>query len=243
MPVSTTLPSGFPDSLFADTSDCFTRSFQRGEIIYAIGEQSRSIYFVRSGMVKITMLSEDGKEVILSIRRRNDIFGEFGLCRSACLVSAVAMEPSEVAEVRIEDLSHQLVRSPDAAYQFLLWTVEKLSEAYETIGEVSLDNLHRRLAKTLIRLAEKFGYDVETGTQLSCFITQEEIAQMVSATREAVSSSLKDLSRCGLITYTRRGKLIIHRQKLINELKGCPTTDADYDSEIPRGSNASTASD
>jgi CRP-like cAMP-binding protein len=137
------------------------------------------------------------------------------------------MEPSEVAEVRIEDLSHQLLSSQDEAYEFLLWVVKKLSEAYETIGEVSLDNLHRRLAKTLIRLAQKFGDDVEAGTQLSYFLTQEEIAQMVSATREAVSSSLKELSRKGLISYTRRGKLIIYRQKLINELKGWTTADTD----------------
>jgi CRP/FNR family transcriptional regulator, cyclic AMP receptor protein len=227
MPVSRTLPSGFPGSFFADTSQCITRSFQRGETIYAIGEECRSIYFVHTGLVKMTMLSEEGKEAILSMRKGNDIFGEFGLCRSQRLVSAVAIEPSEITEVRIEDLRHELLRSQDAAYKFLLWTIEKLSEAYETIGEVSLDNLHRRLAKTLIRLAQKYGDDVEAGTQLSCFLTQEEIAQMVSATREAVSSSLKELSREGFISYTRRGKLIVHRQKLINELKGWTTTDTD----------------
>src|SRR5215207_10866894 len=184
MPVSPALTGGFPGSLCADTL-CFTRSFQRGQIIYAIGEESRSIYIIRSGSVKIITLSEDGKEVILSIRKENDIFGEFGLCRSQCLVSAVAMESSEVVEVRIEDLSHQLLRSQDEAYEFLLWVVEKLWEAYETIGEVSLDNLHRRLTKALLKLAEKFGDEIESGTQLSCFITQEEIAHMVSATREA----------------------------------------------------------
>jgi CRP/FNR family cyclic AMP-dependent transcriptional regulator len=220
MPVTRTLTGGFPGSLFAGTSQSITRSFQRGETIYVFGQKFRSIYFVRTGLVKMTMLSEDGKEVILSLRKANDIFGEFGLCRSQFLVSAVAMEPSEITEIRIEDVRHQLVHSQDAAYEFLLWTIDKLSEAYETVGEVSLDNLHTRLTKTLIKLAEKFGDDIETGTQLSCFVTQEEIAQMVSATREAVSSSLKDLSRCGLISYTRRGKLIIYRQKLINELKG-----------------------
>ena len=219
MPVSAALTRGFPGSLCAGSSGCFTRSFQRGQIIYALGEEPRSIYIIRSGSVKIITLSEDGKEVILSIRKENDISGEFGLCQSQRPVSAVAMEPSEVAEVRVEDLSHQLLRSQDEAYEFLLWVVEKLSEAYETIGEFSLDNLHRRLTKALLKLAEKFGDDIESGTQLSCFITQEEIAHMVSATREAVSSALIDLRRCGLINYTRKGKLIIYREKLINELK------------------------
>ena len=226
MPVSPALTIGFPGSLCADTL-CFTRSFQRGQIIYGIGEESRSIYIIRSGSVKIITLSEDGKEVILSMRKENDIFGELGLCRSQCLVSAVAMEPSEVAEVRIEDLSHQLLSSQDEAYEFLLWIVAKLSEAYETIGEVSLDSLHRRLIKALLKLAEKFGHEIESGTQLSCFITQEEIAHMVSATREAVSTALIDLRRCGLINYTRKGKIIIYRQKLIDELTGWPPTDAD----------------
>jgi len=219
MPVSAALTRGFPGSLCAGSSGCFTRSFQRGQIIYALGEESRSVYIIRSGSVKIITLSEDGKEVILSIRKENDIFGEFGLCQSQRPVSAVAMEPSEVAEVRVEDLSHQLLRSQDEAYEFLLWVVEKLSEAYETIDEFSLDNLHRRLTKALLKLAEKFGDDIESGTQLSCFITQEEIAHMVSATREAVSSALIGLRRCGLINYTLKGKLIIYREKLIDELK------------------------
>ena len=218
MAVSTAFISGFLGSFCTGTSACLRRRFQRGEIIYAIGEESRTIYYISNGSVKITTLSKNGREMILSIRKEKEIFGESSLFQSQYPEMAVAMEPCEIAEIRTEDLINRLLHSQDGAYQFLLSVIGKLSEAYEIIGEVSLDAFHARLTKVLLRLAEKFGDDVGSATQLDRFITQEDIAHMASASREAVSSALKEFRTRGLINYTRRGKLVIYRQRLINEL-------------------------
>lgn len=208
------LSSVFQGSLCATLTGRAGRTFDSDQIIYSVGTESRSIYFLRSGLVKITALSEDGREVILNVHKAGDIFGEFCLCRTERNEMAVAMESSEVVEIKFEELLRQLQQNQDTAYNFLLSVTERLSKAYQTIADFSFDNLSGRLAKVLLRLADEFGRETESGTELDHYITQEEIAQMVSARREVVSAALKRLRDRKLIEYSRKGKLKINRPAL-----------------------------
>ena len=190
------------------------RTFQTGQIIYNIGDIARSAFYVRRGLVKLTALSEDGKEIILAMRRPGEIFGEFCLCSLLRNEIVTTMESSEVVEIRFEELVRRIQENQDEFYTLLISVCERLSKAYQVIEELSFDELPNRLAKVLLRLADEYGNETDSGTELSCYITQEELAQMVSARREVVSAALNRLRDQGLIDYARKSKMIIHQEDL-----------------------------
>lgn len=191
-----------------------SRTYDAEHIIYNLGDKAHSIFYLRSGFVKITALSEDGKEIILNVHKQGEVFGETCLCAGERGDMAVAMEPTEVVEIKIDDLIKHLQDSRDAMYGFLVAFCQRLGRAYQTICEFSFDNLSERLAKVLLRLADELGTETEAGTELTHYITQEELAQMVSARREVVSTALGRLRARGLIDYSRKGKLTIDRAAL-----------------------------
>src|SRR5215203_6243883 len=86
--------------------------------------------------------------------------------------------------------------------------------SYRVIQEYSFDNLPERLAKILLRLSDEMGHETPRGTELTHYITQEELAQMLSVRREVVSSELSRLRARGCVSYLRKGRLVINRAAL-----------------------------
>src|SRR5689334_4454123 len=190
------------------------RLLQAGQIIYTIGDSAHSIFFLREGLIKLTAVSADGKEIILNVHKPGEIFGEFCLCEGKRNEMAMTMEACEIVEIKFEELVHLLQQNQDAMYNFLVSVCQRLSKAHQIICEFSFDPLPKRLARVLLRLADEFGVDSENGTELTHFITQEELAQMVSARREVVSTALGKLREQNLVAYSRKGKMTINRPAL-----------------------------
>jgi CRP/FNR family transcriptional regulator, cyclic AMP receptor protein len=191
------------------------RLFESNQIIYGIGDRASSVFFLRQGLVKLNAVSSDGKEVILSVHKPNEIFGEFCLCEGKRNEMAVAMETSEIVEIRFEELLEQLQQNHEAMLNFLISVCQRLSKAHQIISEFSFDNLPKRLARALLRLADDIGQESPNGTELTHYITQEELAQMVSARREVVSTALSRLRDRQLVFYSRKGKLTINRSAML----------------------------
>ncbi|HXG93016.1 MAG TPA: Crp/Fnr family transcriptional regulator [Blastocatellia bacterium] len=196
------------------------RTYDRDQIVYSMGDEAHSIYFLRRGLVKLTAISEEGREIILSVNKPGEIFGEFCLCDRKRNEMAMTMEPSEIVEIKFGDLIAHLQNNKDALYNFLVSVCQRLSRAYQIICEFSFDNLPERLAKVLLRLGDEFGRETERGVELEYYITQEELAQMVSARREVVSTALSRLRERGLVEYSRKGKLTINRTGLLAFVEG-----------------------
>jgi CRP/FNR family transcriptional regulator, cyclic AMP receptor protein len=178
------------------------------------GDEAHTIYFLRSGLVKLTALAPDGREIILDIQKPGGIFGLFCLCGAPRGDMAVAMEPSEIVEITLADLMARLRESPEALMAFLATVCQRLSKAYDTIQELSFENLPIRLARLLLRLAEEIGTETEQGVELGHYLTQEELAQLLSARREVVSTALSRMRERGLVEYSRKGRLTVNRPGL-----------------------------
>lgn len=190
------------------------RLFRPHQTIYRIGDEARSLYYLRRGLVKLEAISEDGREIILSVYQAGEMFGEFALCEEHRIATAVTMESSEIIELGREEIWKVLQEDPDAMRIFLSAMCQRLATSYRVISEFSFDNLPERLAKILLRLADEFGRETQHGTELTHYITQEELSQMLSVRREVVSSELSRLRERGYINYMRKGKLIIDRSAL-----------------------------
>ncbi|MET0647918.1 MAG: Crp/Fnr family transcriptional regulator [Pyrinomonadaceae bacterium] len=183
-------------------------------IIYNIGDEARSLFFLRRGLVKLEAISGGGRGIILKMYKPGEVFGELSLCDGQRNEMAVTMESSEVVELRVEEVVGLLQEDRGAMLLLLRSVCRRLADSYRVIQEYSFDNLPERLAKVLLRLADEMGRETPRGTELAHYITQEELAQMLSVRREVVSSELTRLRARGCVSYLRRGRLIINRAAL-----------------------------
>jgi CRP/FNR family cyclic AMP-dependent transcriptional regulator len=209
------------------------RLFGANQIIYNIGDEACGIYFLRSGLVKLSTISESGKEIILDVYRTGEVFGEMCLYTAKRAEMAVAMEPCETAELRPDELLAMLYDGRENLYDFLQSLLKRLARSYELIREISFDSVSVRLAKLLLRLADEFGEQSQHGVELTHFISQEELSQIVLARREVVSMALSRLREHGLINYNRKGRLTIHTAalKAYIEARPEPNDRAQYELE------------
>jgi len=189
------------------------RPIRAGGFIYFQGDDAGSVFLLRRGLVKTSVHSLDEAEVTLRIHRPNEIFGELCLCAGGRRDQARALESSEVVEIPLPALIAQLERDPQAAHDFTRSICERLGEAYERLRSVSLDPVRARLARALLALSAS-----DDGV-IPPAITQDELARMIGARREVVSTLLNRLRENGLIRYTRSGPVRVDRAALSDFLR------------------------
>lgn len=186
------------------------RSYPRNSVILFEDDPGDALYVVVTGLVKVVLIGEDGREVILSVLKEGDFFGEMSLIddrpRSA---HVIAMEDSSLVVLRREDFQHRIREAPGVALGMLKAMSRRLREADEKIGGLVLLDVNGRVAKLLLSMA-----DENDGVHITRRVTHHTIAQMVGSSRETVSRTMRDLADRGLIDVTRKAITIRNRPAL-----------------------------
>ena len=190
------------------------RPVGKGEFVYGLGDPAQSVFFLRRGFVKLTSLTEDGRELILRLHQAGEVFGDLCHCTVERREQAVAMEDSEIVELSFDEFVAHLQGSRSAMLLFLSNVAQQLSAAYEQIQTVSFSSTMERLVRTLARLADEFGVPDGEWIRLTHYFRQDDLAQMIGARREVVSTLLNQLRDQGLITYARKDGLLLRRVDL-----------------------------
>jgi CRP/FNR family cyclic AMP-dependent transcriptional regulator len=176
------------------------REYPKNSVILFEDDPGDALYVVRAGQVKVVLIGEDGREVILSVLTDGDFFGEMSLIddepRSA---HVIAMKDSQLLVLRREDFQAQLEVQPKIALKLLRVLVQRLRRADEKIGGLVLLDVNGRVARLLLDLADEGG-----GPKITRRLTHHTIAQMIGSSRETVSRAMRDLVARGLIEVTRR---------------------------------------
>jgi CRP/FNR family transcriptional regulator, cyclic AMP receptor protein len=196
-----------------------------GRYLYFIGEPAKSLYYLKSGLVKTSRMSAEGDETILQLHRAGDVLGELCFCVGTRLEQAVALEPSEVVEIPLVDILARFRHAPDAALELVLVLSERLGSMHDRVQSLAVEPTMERLARTLLLLASSLGEETPGGTQITHYVKQEELAQMVAARREVVSGLLNRLRERGLIQYSRKSAISVRRDALqayVNSLRPPP---------------------
>ncbi len=215
------LLKSFP--LFSDLSDedlsdiekiVKKKKYTKNEIILYQFDPGDSLYIISRGKVKVVLFSKDGKEVLLSNLGPGEFFGEMslldGLPRSA---SVVAIEDSEVIIVNRRDFLELIRNHPEIAMRILTEMSKRLRSADQKIGSLILMDVYGRVARVLVELAEKEGKRINNDIVIETKLRQQDIANMVGASRETISRVLKDFVQNGFITIDGK-KIIIHNADL-----------------------------
>ena len=176
----------------------------KGSLILTQGDEGETLFLIRSGQVKVAVVAEDGREVILSVLGAGSFFGEMALIddepRSA---HVIAMEDSVLLALRREDFRARLDRSPELGMALLRELSRRLRRADDTIASLMLLDVNGRVAHLLLELAREEGG--EGGTTIARRLTHAAIGQMVGASRETVSRTMRNLVLRNVIAVTRKG--------------------------------------
>lgn len=180
------------------------REFSRGNIILHPNEPQEMVYLIKEGRVKVSRYSPDGREQILALLEPSDIFGELALVQGAEPVHIEAFEDTLICVLYRDDFLALIRRQPELMLHVVKMLAERLRVAEEEIADLVFRDVPGRLAALLLRLAEAYGQKAGGGLRLSLRLTHHDIASMIGATRETVTSTLSGFRNAGLIATEQR---------------------------------------
>jgi|TARA_B110000116_G_scaffold271297_1_gene291651 CRP-like cAMP-binding protein len=200
--------------IFSDLSDSdltkialkmVPREYGKGKMILLEESHGESFFIITSGAVKVTRLSDDGREVILAILGESDFFGEMSLLDgSGRSANIVANETAIMLTLSRRDFLECLESYPKIAISLLEELAIRLRKSDQQIESLSLSDSEQRIGITLIRLAEELGTIKQGNVFIKNLPFQQDIANMAGTSRETVSRTLKLLEDKSLIMKENR---------------------------------------
>jgi len=195
------------------------RSYPKGSVILFQDDPGDSLFVLRAGRVKVVLIGEDGREVILGVLEPGAHFGELALIddqpRSA---HVIAMEDAQLLVLRREDFRRRVEANPTVAWALLTELSRRLRRADVKIGGLVLLDVPGRIARLLLDLADETGSE-----QIEKPLTHQTIAQMIGASRETVSRAMKEFQEANWISVERRQITIADRAALEQRASVRPT--------------------
>jgi CRP/FNR family cyclic AMP-dependent transcriptional regulator len=185
------------------------KSYPKNAVVLTEGETGDSLYMIQSGKVKVFIGDEEGREIILKILGPGAFFGEMSMIdkqpRSA---SVTSIEPSTFLTLTHVAFERCVEQAPKIANLVMQCLAQRVREADRKIGTLALMDVYGRVASTLLELSVYNDGKLVVGERLS----QQDLANMVGASREMVNRILKDLSERGFISIESKSITIINRE-------------------------------
>ena len=174
------------------------RSYQRGEVIFHQDDPGDRLYYVAEGMVKISIVSSDGRESDIALLSRGDCFGEMSVLDGGRrAATAVAVEPTQTMTSTREDFLSFLNEHVQVAIQIIALMARRLRNTDEMMGNMAFLDVPTRVAKKLMELANTYGERRDDQGRITVPVGQEELSRLVGSSREVVSKGPGDLSPDG----------------------------------------------
>src|SRR6202521_6063516 len=195
--------------------------YAKNQKIFSQGDVSDSVFFIRKCKVKITVLSEHGKEAVVGIFGEGQFFGE-GCLRGGELRSATshAMEECLITSITRSAMLATLSAEPKFSAFFMAYLLRRNSRIEDDLIDQLFNSSERRLARLLLLLAN-FGEN--DAKPIAVTLSQETLAEMIGTTRSRVSFFMNKFRKKGFIDYN--GKIEVHRSLLDGVLREKPQID------------------
>ena len=187
----------------------------RSEVLFHEGDPGDRLYVIVEGKVKLGRTSGDGRENLLAILGPGEMFGELSLFdpgpRNA---TATAVSDAVLIGLGSEDLINWLTGRPDVSRQLLRALARRLRRTNENLADLVFSDVPGRVAKALLDLSERFGRPTDDGLRVAHDLTQEELAQLVGASRETVNKALADFASRGWLRLEARAVVLLDIDRL-----------------------------
>lgn len=187
----------------------------RGAVILRRGDPNSGMIIVISGRVRISVVSEDGKEVTLTVLGQNEVLGEMSLLDGE--PSSADVTAQEDCALLVIDRAQflNLLRQNNALCLHLMAVLtRRLRRANAALEDMALLDLPTRLGRLLARLAKDYGITVHSGTRIEVKLSQKDLSTLVGASREKVNKQIRQWEEDGLLSKDNGRMVVINPQAL-----------------------------
>jgi len=210
--------------LFAELDDASAEALEqamgtlrltKGEILFREGESEDRLYVVVAGKIKLGRSGSAGRENLLAVLGPGQMFGELSVFdpgpRST---TATAVTAAEVRTLEHDELMGWIEGHPEVARSLLGQLAARLRRANDVVADLVFSDVPGRVAKQLLELARRFGDRKDDGVHVHHDLTQEELAQLVGASRETVNKALADFAARGWIRLEPRSVTLLDVERV-----------------------------
>ncbi len=175
------------------------------DLLYRQGEQCAYVYWIKSGIVKLSHLTTQGTEIAIALINKGDVIGCLQEDISSQIMEDTAHVLGEVSFYRLayHDFKSLLMQHASLTWQVLEQTYARKKKIERKLRTFLTQSVEMRLAEILLELAEMFGIRCMHGYALEIHLTQQEVADLIGASRSVVSTILNDFRNRGMLDYTR----------------------------------------
>jgi CRP/FNR family transcriptional regulator, cyclic AMP receptor protein len=212
--------AGLFQGVSAEDAEALAAQFEyletpRGAVVFGEGEPGDSLYIVLAGKIKLGRRTADGRESLLAVMGPSDQFGELSTFdpgpRTA---TAMAVTDARLARISKQALRTWIANRPQIAEQLLRVLARRLRRTNNDLADLIFTDVPGRVAKQLLQLSQRFG-SLEGGhLRVTHDLTQEELAQLVGASRETVNKALADFAQRGWLRLEGKSVVILDRERL-----------------------------
>lgn len=216
-------------SLFRDLSDnemdkivniSISREYKRGSHVFMQEEPIENVYFIFEGKVKVYKSDINGKEQIVAILKKGEMFPHVGFFRKGNYPAySEVLENATLVVVPISQFENVLLENPELSIKVFKVLGEKIVDLQERLEAQILNNTYEQIIKLLITLGKKHGENLPDGfVKLKAEFTNRDLANMIGTTRETVSRTLTKMKKDELILVDTDGNMIFSLSTLLDEL-------------------------
>jgi CRP/FNR family transcriptional regulator, cyclic AMP receptor protein len=187
----------------------------KGNTLFKVGDIGDRLFVVVSGKLKLGTTSIDGRENLLTILGPGEMFGELSLFDPGPRTATA----TAVTDAKLMALSHDKVigwvtEHPNVSLQLLGRLAQRLRRSNEVLADLVFSDVPGRVAKAIMDLGTRFGVQKDDGLHVNHDLTQEELAQLVGASRETVNKALADFAGRGWVRLEPRAVVVIDQERL-----------------------------
>lgn len=187
----------------------------RAEVLFAEGDDGHRLFVILEGKIKLGRTSSDGRENLLAILGPGEMFGELSLFDPRPRTStATAVVESTLIALSHDELQPWLLQHPEVATQMLGALARRLRRTNDSLSDLVFSDVPGRVAKALLDLADRFGHPSGAGLLVDHGLTQEELAQLVGASRETVNKALADFAARGWLRLEAKAVVLLDVERL-----------------------------
>ena len=196
------------------------REWKKHSHVFLQGDPLENVYFIFDGKIKIYKSDISGKEQIVAIAKKGEMFPHIGFFRKGDYPAyAEVLEPATLIAVPISKFEKVLIENPELCIKVFKVLGEKIVDLQNRLEEQILNNTYEQIVKLLIRLAQNHGIEQADGTIiLKSEFTNKDLANMIGTTRETISRTLTKMKKDDLIEVDDEGNMIVDVHTLMLEL-------------------------
>ncbi|WP_042455254.1 Crp/Fnr family transcriptional regulator [Neobacillus dielmonensis] len=188
-----------------------TRKLKKGTFLFQEGMPADELYIVQNGIVQLSKIIPDGRELTLRMCSSGDFLGEINLFSPASkyLLSGRVIENGEVAVIMKSELEEKLSLNLPLAFELIQWMNQQYLKTQTKFRDLVLHGKKGALYSTLIRISNSYGIKTNKGIIIDLPLTNQELANFCGTSREVVNRLLSELRKSEIISIDK-GMITIH---------------------------------